>query len=98
MGTRKNRRYDSEFKLQAAKMVVELGYSYNDAAKQLDTTSWSIRAWVKKFREDGTLLSARKSMPTADEELKRLRKELTQLKMENDILKKAAVYFASQSE
>ncbi len=49
----KYRKYSNEFKLQAAKLVAEQGYSYGKAAKQLGTTSWSIRNWVQKFRQDG---------------------------------------------
>ena len=89
-------RYDEEFKLQAARLVVEQGYSYEHAAERLGTTSWSIRQWVKKFRETGELPSVGKSAPEADE-MRRLRNEVRQLRMENEILKKAAAYFAKES-
>jgi transposase-like protein len=92
----KYRKYSNEFKLQAAKLVAEQGYSYDKAAKRLGTTSWSIRNWVQKFRQDGLLPSMNETQPKADE-LRQLRKENAQLKMENDILKKAAAYFVKES-
>jgi len=39
----KYRKYSKEFKLQAARLVTEQGYSYEQAAKRLGATGWSIR-------------------------------------------------------
>ena len=90
------KRYEEDFKLQAARLVVEQGYSYRQAAESLGTTSWSIRMWVKKFRESGELPPEGEPVAEADE-MRRLRKELKELRMENEILKKAAAYFAKES-
>jgi transposase len=91
-----HRRYAEEFKLQAARLIVEHGYSYRQASQQLGVHGWSIRQWVKKFRESGQLPP--KDQPVAAaEELKAARKELLRLRMENEILKKAAAYFAKES-
>ena len=92
----KYRKYSKEFKLQAARLVTEQGYSYNQAAKRLGATGWSIRNWVLKFRQTGELPAKSETQPKADE-LRQLRKENTRLKMENDISKKAAAYFAKES-
>jgi len=92
----KYRKYSNEFKLQAARLVTEQGYSYQNAAKRLGTTGWSIRNWVQKFRQTGELPVLNETQTKADE-LRQLRKEISQLKMENDILKKAAAYFAKES-
>ncbi len=75
---------------------IEQGYSYGNAARQLGTTSWSIRNWVQKFRKSGELAIQGQTQPKADE-CRQLRNELAQLRMENDILKKAAAYFARES-
>ncbi len=91
----KYRKYSKEFKLQAAKLVTEQGYSYQNAAKRLGTTTWSIRNWVQQFRQNGELPAQNETQPKADE-LRQLRKEVSQFKMENDILKKAAAYFAKE--
>ena len=92
----KYRKYSKEFQLQAAKLVTEQGYSYDKAAERLGTTGFSVRNWVKKFQQTGDLPSKAESQPKMDE-IRQLRKELTQLKMENEILKKAAAYFARES-
>jgi transposase len=92
----KYRKYSKEFKLQAARMVTEQGYSYEQAAKRLGATGWSIRNWVQKFRQTGELPDKSETQPKADE-LRQLRRENARLKMDNDILKKAAAYFAKES-
>ena len=92
----RQKRYAEEFKLQAARLIVEHGYTYRQASEQLGVHGWSIRQWVRKFRESGQLPP--KGQPVAAaEELKAARKELLRLRMENEILKKAAAYFAKES-
>ena len=86
-------RHSREFKLQAAKLVVEQGYTLSKAAEHLGLSTWSIRDWVRQFRADGTLPPIGEVFPEV-EEVKRLRKELVEVRMERDILKKAMVYFA----
>jgi transposase-like protein len=89
--------YSKDFKLQAAKLVTENGYSLAQAAEKLGVSAWSIRYWINKFRLSAELPSENQTQPTADE-LKQLRKEVARLRMENDILKKAAAYFAKESQ
>ena len=92
----KYRKYSKDFKLQAAKLVTEQGYSCDLAAKRLGTTGWSVRNWVNQFQNTGELPPKAQTQPKIDE-IMQLRRELAQLKMENDILKKAAAYFAKES-
>jgi len=92
----KGKRYSKEFKLEAARLVVEHGYTFKEAAKRLGTTDWSIRQWAQKFRSAGELPPAGTAQPEADE-LRRLRKENKRLQLECEILKKAAAYFAKDS-
>ena len=92
----KNKRHRRAFKLEAARLVVEHGYTFKEAAKRLGATDWSIRQWVQKFRQSGELSPTGTAQPEADE-MRRLRKENKRLQMENEILKKAAAYFAKDS-
>ncbi len=92
----KSKRYSREFKLEATRLVVEHGYTFKEAAKRLGATDWSIRQWVQKFRQSGELSPAGTAQPEADE-MRRLRKENKRLLLENEILKKAAAYFAKDS-
>jgi transposase len=94
-GTRQ-KRYREEFRLQAAKLIVEGGTTYHQAARQLGVSDWALRCWVKAFRDSGHLPAKGQAVPLA-EELKAARRELAQLRMENEILKKAAAYFAKES-
>lgn len=92
----KKKRYSQEFKLQAAKLVVENGYTYKEAAQRLGTTEWSIRQWATKFCEAGQLPPKGTVGPEA-QEFRAMKKEVKRLRLENEILKKAAAYFAKES-
>lgn len=92
----KYKQYNKDFKLQAARLVTEQGYSLREAGQRLGISAWSIKNWVKKFRQTGELPPEDESQPAA-EQLKQLRNENIRLRMENDILKKAAAYFAKES-
>ena len=92
----RQKRYTEEFKLQAAKLIVEGGTTYHQATQQLGVSDWGLRRWVKAFRDSGHLPAKGQTVPLA-EELKAARRELVQLRMENEILKKAAAYFAKES-
>ena len=91
MGTKK--RYNREFQLQACRLVVDQGYTIKEAAERLGISTWTIREWIKKYRSKGELPAADQPVPEA-EELKRLRKEVKQLQLKNELLKKTAAYFA----
>ena len=92
----KQKRYTKEFRLEAARLVVEQGYMLTEAASRLGVSSWSIGNWIRKYRQSGELASTGEPQPVA-EDLKQLRRENKQLKLENEILKKAAAYFAKES-
>ena len=59
--------------------------------------SQSIASWRKAFETDGTLQAEVDDSPTVEAELKRLRKENRQLRMERDILQKTTAFFAKES-
>ena len=92
----KQKRYTKEFRLEAARLVAEQGYTLNEAAERLGVSGWSIGNWIKKFRQTGQLAPADALQPVA-EDLKQLRRENRRLRLENEILKKAAAYFAKES-
>ena len=98
MTDRKSRsiRYKEDFKLQAAKLIVEGGYTYARASRKLGVSSCALRNWTKAYRASGHLPPEGTVIPQA-EELKQLRKELAEARLENEILKKAAAYFAKES-
>lgn len=91
-----HKRYSQQFKLQAAKLVVETGYTFAQAADRLGVDASTIRYWVRKFRGNGQLPPAGTPVPQA-EAFRQLQQEVQQLRLENEILKKAAAYFAKES-
>ena len=92
----KGKRYGKEFKLGAARLVVEQGYTQAEASRRLGVSSWSIGRWVDQFRSSGELPPEGEPVAEA-EEMKSLRSELKRLRMENEIPKKTAAYFAKES-
>lgn len=93
--TRKYKKYDKDFKLEAAKLVTEHGYTYVEAARQLGLEDWAVRGWVKALRKSGDLAQEPvDGAPSVAADLKALRLEIAKLRMENEILKKATAYFA----
>ena len=90
---RKRRRYTEDFKREAVALVTEQGYSVAEAARSLDVGENQIRRWRQKFEQE----SAQGELSSTErEELERLRKEIRQLRMEKEILKKASAYFAKE--
>ena len=93
---RTRRRFDSEFKEQAVRLVLDEGKSVAAAARDLDLTETALREWVKRAQADRT--KGRTGLTTAErEELVRLRRALRIAEEERDILKKATAFFAKQS-
>jgi transposase len=89
--------YNLEFKQDATKLVIDKGYTHQQAAESLGISLSAIRRWVKA--EKGHPVGTKSTPNLSDQvELKRLRKENDQLRMEREILKKAMVFFAKESE
>ena len=83
--------YTKEFKQQAVELSERLG-SVKQAAIQLGVSDMSISNWKQKFKATGAAIAA-----TESEELRRLRKEVSDLKQVNLILKRAAAFFSQDS-
>jgi transposase len=85
--------YAEEFKRSSAQLAIESEQSINRTAKDLGLNSSTLYTWVEKYYPSTNKSTISSSL---SEELKALRKELTRVKQERDILKKASAYFASQ--
>jgi transposase len=92
------RRFSREFKVEAVRLVRERGVTLAQAARDLGVHVNVLRSWVREQRADPAhaFPGEGQQKPEAAE-LTRLRREVTKLKMERDILKKAAAYFAKES-
>ncbi len=94
----KRRIFGREFKIEAVKLIRERGVSVAQAARDLDVRENVLRKWVKEFGTDPVqAFPGHGQMKPEQLEIERLRREVTKLKAERDILKKAAAYFAKEA-
>jgi len=89
--------YSEEFRIEAVKQVTKNGYSINDTAERLGVHPDSLRNWIKRL-ESPEAIKKHKLQDESQAEIKKLQKELKRVTEERDILKKAAVYFASHTD
>jgi transposase len=96
-GRRARREFSPEFKEGAVRLVLDEGKTIGAVARDLDLTPSALGLWVRQARADRT--KGKTGLSTEERaELGRLRKEVRELRMERDILKKATAFFAkSQS-
>ena len=92
-------RYTKEFRVEAVKLVTEENISLPEAARRLSLAPSTLGNWVKAYKAGklGDIGKERKPLTEIEMELARVKKENAELKMERDILKKAAAYFARES-
>lgn len=94
---KKRRRYSREFKLEAVRMVVEQGRTQQEVAAGLGISNSLVHTWKERFLAEGAVaFPGQGKRKPAEEELDRLRKELSTVRQERDILKKALAYFANE--
>jgi transposase len=88
--------YSEEFRIEAVKQVTTNGYSVTDTAQRLGIHPTSLSAWIKRI-ESPEAIAQHQFQDSSNAEIKKLQKELKRVTEERDILKKAAVYFASHT-
>ena len=90
--------YPAEFRARAALLVRTSGKSIPEIARELGVSGEGLRNWVRQVEADAG--RGRPSELTTEEkaELQRLRRENKVLREEREILKKAAAFFARESE
>jgi len=88
--------YNAEFKKSAISLVTEQSYKPEEAAKNLGVNLGTLKFWLKKYRQGGKVID-----PVEQADLRKrnadLEREVTRLRMERDILKKAAAFFAKET-
>jgi len=92
-------RYTKEFRLEAVKLIMEDGVSQAEVIRRLSLPISTLTNWLKaaKAGKLGDVGKKYRPLTEVEMELARTRKELAEVKMERDILKKAAAYFAKES-
>ena len=91
--------YTKEFREDAVKLVLEGGLSAVKAADRLSMPKSTLERWIKVARQGKLDEIGKSQRPMSEQEfeLARVKRELEIVKMERDILKKAAAYFAKES-
>jgi transposase len=91
--------YTKELREEAVKLVTEGGLKIPEVGRRLSIAPSTVRYWVRADRE-GKLKEVgkhQKPLTEIEMELARTKRELAEARMERDILKKAAAYFAKES-
>ena len=90
--------YPKEFKLEALRLMEESGRSISETAMELGLRRNQLYKWKEQMTKKGDVASAKKGRPKLQDQSEgaSLKQELKRLKEENEILKKAAVFFAKE--
>lgn len=95
--SRKYRKFDTEFKLDVCKMIVDQGMSVNSVCLDMNLNDTAVRRWVSQYKAE-QLGGAGIGKPLTSEQqrIRQLEQQVRELKMDNDILKKATAFFARE--
>ena len=94
-----DRKYTVEFRDAAVKQVIDGGRGMSVVARSLEISSKTLANWVYRARKGLALVKHKPTQPASEleAEVSRLRQENSRLRVEKEILKKAAAYFAKES-
>jgi transposase len=92
---RKRRSFTKEFKLEAVRLITDGGQSIAKVARDLGIRDTIVGRWKNDYEQvREAAFPGKGHLKPEDEELRHLRRENAQLRMERDILKKAAAIFS----
>lgn len=94
----KRKKYSKEFKHDAVRLVTEQGYSIAEAARNLGLNYNMLGRWKRESEELEDVFRGNGKLTPDQLELRRLKAENRQLRMEREILKKATAFFAKESK
>jgi len=98
MMAEKRKTYTTEFKREAVRLVTEHHYGVAEAARNLGINTNMLRRWKREIADNANgAFPGKGRLSPEQEELHRLRAENKRLRMDREILKKAAAFFANES-
>lgn len=95
--TRQRRKFSPEYKAEVVALIRTSGKSVGQVCRELDLTETAVRRWVDQDEVDSGRSSTGALTSDEREELRKLRREISTLRMEREILKKATAFFAKES-
>ena len=97
MSEGKRRKYDREFKVEAVKLVIGGGRAVAEVARNLGIHENLLYKWREKYTEDmAHAFPGKGRLKPAEEEVRRMKRELADVTQERDILKKALAIFSKE--
>lgn len=98
MSQKTKRTFSAEFKLEAARLVVDEKYSVQEAAKAMNVGLSTMDRWVRQLKNEREGISPKASPITPEQiEIRALKKEIKRINLENEILKKASALLMSDA-
>lgn len=97
MTKRTVKQYSDEFKQSSVELVTSSDKSVSQIARELGINTNTLHGWIKKYSKSLPHVNSEEEL-RLKQELAQLKKENARLKQERDILKKAAAYFASETQ
>lgn len=91
-----NNRYEPEFKQKVLRLYLEEGRSKKSLNEEYNLGQGTLTYWLQQYRKECENNPAKQEESDSYAEARRLRKEIEELKKENDFLKKAAAFFAKE--
>lgn len=95
--TNKRRTFDDSFKLQVVKMIKDQGLTVAQVCRDLSIGETAVRRWIQQYEAEQLGQSGiGKPLTSEQQRIRQLEQENRQLKMDNDVLKKATAFFARE--
>ena len=96
---KQRKRYDKQFKVDAVSLVINGGRTVSEAARDLGINANVLHRWKRELTlEQSEAFPGKGRLGPQEEELRRLRRELEQVKEDREILKKALAFFSKHGK
>ena len=98
MVTRKQ--YTKEYKLDAISLVLEQGHTTLEVSRSLEINGNMLRRWIREYQRDDAdqVFRGNGKLTPEQEEIRQLKAQIKQLKLEREILKEVTVFFAKETK
>src|SRR5690606_31875849 len=94
------KQYTKEFKLDAISLVLDQGHAISEVSRNLEINANMLRRWIREYQKDdaGQAFRGNGKLTPEQEEIRQLKAQIKQLKLEKQILKEATVFFAKETK